>query len=48
MPTPTPLLLALPGDDDAAPRLREDAPRPLIDLDAVAAALWRAEPAACR
>lgn len=41
LPVPMPLLLAPNGRSDTG--LREDAPRPLIGLDPIAAELWRVE-----
>jgi hypothetical protein len=45
MPAPDPLVLALPGHGsvETEARLHERAPAPLIDLDPVAAALWKTE-----
>jgi hypothetical protein len=45
LPTPHPAAIpsAGPGGSEAASRLHEEAPSPGIDLDPVAAALWRTE-----
>ena len=43
MPAPHPAILARSGDSEHEARLRQGAPSPAIELDPVAAVLWRAE-----